>query len=103
MAEIHADPASLTGRYTSGYDDDPSARTLETVGLPADAEVDVDSWFVLDANLSYDFAENTFIQLNVRNLLDEEPPLVLGAGSNVDLINHDALGRYVTVRLRYGF
>ncbi|XBQ16957.1 MAG: TonB-dependent receptor [Oceanicaulis sp.] len=95
--------ASLTGRYTSSYDDDPSPRTLDAVGLPADAEVDVDSWFVVDANLSYDFAENTFIQLNIRNLLDEEPPLVLGSGSNVDLINHDALGRYVTLRLRYGF
>lgn len=95
--------ASLTGRYTSSYDDDPSPRTLEAVGLPADAEVDVDSWFVVDANLSYDFAENTFIQLNVRNLLDEEPPLVLGSGANADLINHNALGRYVTLRLRYGF
>ncbi len=95
--------ASLTGRYTSSYDDDPSPRTLEAVGLPANAEVDVDSWFVLDANLSYDLAENTFIQLNVRNLLDEEPPRVLGSGSNVDLINHSALGRYMTVRLRYGF
>ena len=95
--------ASLTGRYTSSYEDDPSSRTLEAVGLPDDAQVDVDSWFVLDANLSYDFAENTFIQLNVRNLLDEEPPLVLGSGSNVDLINHSAMGRYVTLRLRYGF
>ncbi|MGJ3231877.1 MAG: TonB-dependent receptor plug domain-containing protein [Oceanicaulis sp.] len=95
--------ASLTGRYTSSYKDDPRSDALEALGLPDDAEVDVDSWFVLDANLSYDFAENTFIQLNVRNLLDEEPPLVLGSGSNVDLINHDALGRYVTLRLRYGF
>lgn len=95
--------ASLTGRYTSSYDDDPSPRTLEAVGLPADAEVDVDSWFIMDANLSYDFGENTFIQLNVRNLLDEDPPLVLGSGSNVDLINHSALGRYVTLRLRHGF
>lgn len=95
--------ASLTGRYTSSYEDDPSPRTLEAVGLAPDAQVDVDSWFVMDANLSYDFAENTFIQLNIRNLLDEEPPLVLGSGSNVDLINHDALGRYVTLRLRYGF
>ncbi|MEO1038744.1 MAG: TonB-dependent receptor [Pseudomonadota bacterium] len=94
---------SIAGRYTSSYSDDPSPRTLTAVGLPADAEVDVDSWFVTDLNLSYDFAENTFVQLNVRNVFDEDPPRVLGSGSNVDLINHNALGRYVTVRLRYGF
>lgn len=95
--------ASVGGRYTSSYDDDPSPRVLEAVGLPADAGVDVDSWLVYDFDVSYDFAENSFIQLNVRNIFDEEPPLVLGTGANVDHINHDSLGRFVTLRIRHGF
>ncbi len=95
--------ASLAARYTSGYDDDPSQRTLAAVGLPTDAEVDVDDWIVWDFNASYDLTDKSFISVNVRNLFDDEPPLVLGSGSNVDLINHSALGRFVTVRLSHGF
>ena len=95
--------ASLGMRYTDSYLDDPSSRTLAAVGLPSDAVVKVDSWTVFDLNMSYDVTESSFVQLNIRNLLDEEPPLVLGSSANVDHINHDSMGRYVTLRYTYGF
>lgn len=94
---------SLGLRYTDGYQDDPSTRTLEAVGLPADAKVEVDSWTVFDMNLYYDVNEHNFLQLTVRNVFDEEPPEVLGLSSNVDYINHDSLGRYITLRYTYAF
>ena len=36
-------------------------------------------------------------------MFDEEPPEVLGLSSNVDYINHDSMGRYVTLRYTYVF
>ncbi|MDN3647272.1 TonB-dependent receptor [Pontixanthobacter aestiaquae] len=95
--------ASLSGRYTSGYRDDPSNRTLTALGLPVDEEYRVDSYVTFDLSLSYDFAEDSFIQLTVRNLLDQDPPRVLGSGSNVDLFNHDLIGRYATIRVTKRF
>lgn len=84
--------------YTSDYRDDPDPRTLTAVGLPTTAIVNVDAWTTVDISLSRDFGESTYIQLNIRNLFDEDAPRVLGSGANVDHINHDTLGRFVTVR-----
>lgn len=95
--------ASIGANYTSSYDDEPSARTLAAVGLPADARVKVDSWLVFDASLRYEVTENSTIRLNIRNLLDEEAPLVLGTSANVDNINHDSVGRFVSVRFTHAF
>ncbi|MEM9300951.1 MAG: TonB-dependent receptor [Pseudomonadota bacterium] len=95
--------ASLRMRYTDSYLDDPSNRTLEAIGLPTDAVVKVDSWTVFDLNVSYDFTDKSFVQFNIRNLFDEEPPLVLGLSANVDHINHNSLGRFATVRYTYAF
>ena len=94
---------SLTMRYTGDYKDDPSQRTLEAVGLPPDAEVQVSSWTVWDAYASYEFGERHQLSLNVRNVFDRDPPLVLGLGSNVDQINHTSMGRFVTLRYTWGF
>ena len=80
-----------------------SPRVLEAVGKPADARVTVDSWTVFDLNVSYDLTEQTLLQLSVRNLFDEEPPEVLGSSANVDHINHDSMGRFITLRATYQF
>ena len=95
--------ASVSGRYTSGYKDDPSNRTLEALGLPLDEEYRVDNFITFDLSVSYDFGDDSFVQLSVRNLLDEDPPRVLGSGSNVDLFNHDLVGRYATLRVTKRF
>ncbi|MFZ4122741.1 MAG: TonB-dependent receptor plug domain-containing protein [Caulobacterales bacterium] len=95
--------ASLAANYTSSYEDDPAPRTLAAVGLPADAIVEVDSWLVFDASVSFEVTPASTIRLNVQNLLDEEPPLVLGTSANVDNINHDSLGRFVSLRFSHSF
>lgn len=95
--------ATLSGHYKSGYRDDPSNRTLEALGLPLDADYEVEDYLTFDLSVSYDFAENSFIQLSIRNLLDEDPPRVLGSSANVDLFNHDLIGRYATVRVTKRF
>jgi iron complex outermembrane recepter protein len=91
--------ASFAGFYTSGYRDDPANRTLDALGLPRGQDYFVDDYITVDLTVSYDFAEDSFVQLAVRNVLDEDPPLVLGSSSNVDLFNHDLIGRFATVSI----
>lgn len=91
--------ASVAGFYTGGYRDDPANRTLDALGLPRGQDYFVDDYITFDLTVSYDFAEDSFIQLAVRNVLDEDPPLVLGSSSNVDLFNHDLIGRFATVTI----
>ncbi|MEL6662291.1 MAG: TonB-dependent receptor [Pseudomonadota bacterium] len=94
---------TLSANYTSSYDDDPSPGVLEAVGLTDDAEVEIDSWTVFDLSVSYDIDDTTFVQLAVDNLFDEDPPLALGTGANVDFFNHNSLGRFVTLRASKSF
>jgi outer membrane receptor protein involved in Fe transport len=95
--------ASIGANHTSSYMDNPTPRVLAAAGLPDGAEVNVDSWSVFDANFSYDYSENGFIQLNIQNILDCEPPRVLGSSANVDHINHDTMGRFMTLRVTQSF
>jgi iron complex outermembrane recepter protein len=95
--------ATLSGFYTSGYRDDPDTRTLEAVGLAPGTEVNVPSYFTMDASFRWDIRENTELGLNLRNIFDKTPPRVLGSSSNVDRFNHDLLGRFVNVRLTQRF
>ncbi len=92
---------SLGLRYVDGYKDDPAPSTLDALGLPRDTVLYVDSWTVFDLNLSYDFTDNSFLSLNVRNLFDEDPPLVTGTSANVDQVNHSSMGRFITLRYTY--
>jgi iron complex outermembrane recepter protein len=95
--------SSISAKYTSSYKDDPSNRTLEALGLPADTQVDVEAWTVFDASVSYDYGKNSFVRLSVDNILDEEPPLALATGANVDHFNHDSMGRFITLRVGHAF
>jgi len=97
---------SISAQYTSSYRDDPGRRVLQAAidgGLVSEGYEDVEAWTVFDASLSYDFLENSFIRLTVDNLFDQDPPLALGTGANVDHFNHDSLGRFVTVRVGHAF
>ncbi|SDZ86865.1 TonB-dependent receptor plug domain-containing protein [Microbulbifer marinus] len=95
--------ATLGARYTHSYMDDPSPRVLTAVGLPDDAQVEVDPWTVFDLSMSRDFDNGSWLSLRVDNLLDEEPPLVLGTSANVDHFNHNSMGRFVTLRYGHAF
>jgi outer membrane receptor protein involved in Fe transport len=94
---------SLRARYTDSYKDDPAPRTLDALGIPRGTIVNVDSWLVFDLNVAYNFTDTNYLSLNARNLLDEEPPLVLGTSANVDQINHSSMGRFITVRYTHRF
>lgn len=95
--------ASFSGNYTGSYEDDPDNRTLEAVGIPADTRVFVDNYFTADLSVSYDFTEKSFVQISVRNLFNATPPRVLGSSANVDLYNHDLIGRFITGRIVHRF
>jgi outer membrane receptor protein involved in Fe transport len=95
--------ASLTAKYTGEYLDDPAPRTLETLGLPLNADISVKPAVTFDGSVGYDVSKHLSLNLSVRNILDAKPPLVLGSSSNVDLFNHDLIGRFVTLRATYSF
>ncbi|MFV8781739.1 TonB-dependent receptor plug domain-containing protein [Microbulbifer sp. SA54] len=95
--------ATLSAQYVHSYRDDPSPRVLEALGVPDSAVVEVDAWTVFDLNVSRDFDNGSWLSLRMDNLLDEEPPLVLGTSANVDQFNHNSLGRFLTVTYGYAF
>ena len=98
--------ASLSGRYVSGYEDDPSQRVLDAAiesGLVGPDYTDVEDWLTFNASVSYDYGENRFVQLSVDNLFDEDPPLALGTSANVDHFNHSSVGRFITLRVGHAF
>ncbi len=82
--------ARLWANYTDGYYDDDQRN-----GVPAGRRVA--SWTTLNLSFGYDFSENHWATLTVRNLGDRDPPVALGSGSGFDQYNHDSLGRYWTL------
>ena len=88
--------------HTRGYRDkrDPSIAN------------DIDSFTTVDFTVSYDtsdrfnnaFADGTVLSLSVRNLLDEDPPIVETIdGLNFDTSNVDPFGRQISISLRISF
>ena len=101
---------SLSANYTGSYKDDLNGSdAAEDDGFdvdPSDGSIDertVPSWTTFDFSLSYDLMNDSYVQLNVRNILDESPNFVYGSGANVDYSNTDIMGRYVTVRYNHVF
>ncbi|MCQ3829607.1 TonB-dependent receptor [Microbulbifer elongatus] len=106
---------TLSARYTHSYRDDPDSRTLgallepgaeyflSRVNFDDEGNVEVDSWLTFDLSVARDFDNGSWLSLRVNNLLDEEPPLVLGTGANVDHFNHNSLGRFYTLSYGYAF
>jgi iron complex outermembrane recepter protein len=88
--------ARAWANHTDGYYDDD-----QRDGVPAGRKVS--SWTIFNLNLGWDIDERQYVSLGVRNLFDREPPLALGSAANVDLFNHDTLGRFLTLSyvLRY--
>lgn len=68
------------------------------------ADPKVDSWTTVDVNLKYSFEGLTSVTLNVQNLLDEDPPFVVnGRGTGYDPTNATALGRFVSMSVKYNW
>jgi iron complex outermembrane recepter protein len=86
----------LMARYTGSYEDD-----IERADVPDDARVS--SWTRWDANVAYDFANDSWLSFHVDNILNDEPPRVLGSSANVDLVNHTTMGRFYWLRYTVPF
>jgi outer membrane receptor protein involved in Fe transport len=86
--------ARFFANYVEGYFDDD-----QRDGVPAGRRVG--SWTTLNLTLGQDFGENHSLSLTVRNLADRDPPIALGSAANVDLFNHDTLGRFWTLNYIY--
>ncbi|PIX60852.1 MAG: hypothetical protein COZ47_05175 [Lysobacterales bacterium CG_4_10_14_3_um_filter_64_11] len=82
--------------YTDSYFDDD---TREDV--PAGRKVA--SWTVFNLSLTWDISKAGFVNLTTRNLFDKDPPLSLGSATNVDLFNHNTLGRWFTLSYTHRF
>lgn len=57
----------------------------------------VASWTMLNLTVGWDIDDLHSVDLSIQNLADRDPPVALGSASNVDLYNHNTLGRFVTL------
>lgn len=57
----------------------------------------VASWTTLNLTVGWDIDDLHSVDLSIQNLADRDPPVALGSASNVDLYNHNTLGRFVTL------
>jgi len=94
---------SLSANYTSEYNDDVDTDAGSDAGFAATDIRKVPSWTTYNFSASYDFANKSYVQLNVNNILDEEPNFVYGSGANVDYSNSDIMGRFINVRYTHVF
>lgn len=88
--------ARLWANHVDGYYDDD-----QRDGVPAGRRIP--SWTTLNLNLDYDLSERQTLGLTIRNLTDRDPPVALGSASNVDLYNHNTLGRFWTFSWIYRY
>ena len=94
--------ANYIGEYTNNL-----PITVAGVRQPVSS---VPSWTTWDAGLVYKFddgrrfTDGVRLSLTVRNLLDEEPPVVLSANGNaMDVQNHNPYGRIINVQVSKAF
>lgn len=88
--------ARLWANYIDGYYDDD-----QRAGVPADRRIS--SWTTLNLNVGWALSERSSVSLGIKNLGDRDPPVALGSSSNVDLYNHNTLGRFITVGYVYRY
>jgi len=86
--------ARFFANYIDGFFDDD-----QRDGVPADRKVA--SWTTLNLTVGWDISEQHSVDLSIKNLADRDPPLALGSAENVDLYNHNSLGRFFTLNWVY--
>ncbi len=84
---------SLWARYTGSYFDD---FRFDPAAIPTTARVG--SWTVFNLAWGWNIDDVHRLSINLDNLTDRDPPRALGASAWVDTYNHDALGRFVTLK-----
>ena len=53
--------------------------------------------------IGYQFDAALTVTLNLDNLFDRQPPFVYGRYKDVDLLNHDVMGRNFRLQASYKF
>ena len=84
---------SLWANYTSSYADD---FRFDPAAISTTARVA--SWTVLNTAVGWNINDVHRVSITVNNLGDRDPPRALGASASVDTFNHNALGRFFTLR-----
>lgn len=99
--------ANLSANYVGSYLNNATI-TVNGVKLP---ETEVPTWTTWDAGVAYSFEDGRFggvldgvrLAVNVQNLSDEQPPIVLSGTTAVDLGNHNPFGRVWSLELTKAF
>lgn len=87
--------ANLWANYVGSYLNNATI----TVGGTRLPDTEVPAWTTLDGGIAYRFEdgpaalEGVRIAMNIQNITDEEPPIVLSGTTAVDLGNHNPFGR----------
>lgn len=103
--------ANLFVNYTPSYTNDLPLTPEGPLGpLPQLPVSEVDSWLTADVGVSYTAPSGTGflldglrVGLNIQNLTDEDPPLVLYGSSSFDAGNHSLFGRIWTLQVTKAF
>ncbi|MBC2667617.1 TonB-dependent receptor plug domain-containing protein [Novosphingobium piscinae] len=97
--------AALAANYVGSYLNNATI-TVAGVRLP---DTRIPAWTTLDANLAYDFDDDspilggTRIALTVQNLGNKAPPIVLSGTNAIDTNNHNVWGRIWTFEVTKRF
>lgn len=97
--------ASVTANYVGSYLNNATI-TVAGVTLP---NTQIPAWTTFDAHFGYDFADKggifagTRIGLNIANLTDKAPPIVLSSTNAVDTNNANIWGRIWTLEVTHKF
>ena len=88
--------ANLTANYVGSY---LNNATITVAGVKK-PETEVPAWTTFDAGVAYEFDEGSAwgldgvrVSMNIQNITDKEPPIVLSGTTAVDLGNHNPFGR----------
>jgi iron complex outermembrane receptor protein len=72
-------------------------------------DTEIPSWTTLDLGLAWrsqdaeGYLSGARVSLNIQNLADEDPPIVLSGANAVDLANHNVFGRIYTFEVTKRF
>ncbi|WP_164549801.1 TonB-dependent receptor domain-containing protein [Altericroceibacterium xinjiangense] len=101
--------ATLFANYTGGYSNNQPLSVLGVI----QPETEIGSWTTFDLSVGVNLPEDSWralggtrVSLNVTNLFDNDPPVVLTSGiedSSIDLYAHNALGRFVQLQVTKAF
>ncbi|RYG10618.1 MAG: TonB-dependent receptor, partial [Caulobacteraceae bacterium] len=98
--------ANVTANYIGSYLNNATI-TVAGVKLP---DSEVPAWTTVDAGVSYEFQgdqiaglDGVRVSMNVQNISDEQPPIVLSGTTAVDLGNHNPFGRVWTFEVTKRF